>query len=183
MNQQQFRNAWSQFSKGSKGPSLGGVLLFGLGYLALNSYYYGTLAPIQLISATTQSSSTNSLAPSPQSSTAKVSTSRSPSLKHPSSTMCRPEKTKFLQRLPTETCKASSSPSEYSSTLKSISWTSSTATLGKIMSRRSSQPSATRSSGPSLPSSQPLSCSVNETRCRKGLKPCSRREPRTSTSL
>jgi len=41
MNQQQFKKIFDQFSKGSKLPSLGGALLFGLGYLALDSYFYG----------------------------------------------------------------------------------------------------------------------------------------------
>lgn len=37
------------FNKYLKGASLGSFLLAGLGYLALNSYYYGTDAPIQLM--------------------------------------------------------------------------------------------------------------------------------------
>ena len=43
MNQQQFKKFFDQFAKNSKGPSMGGVVLFGLGYLALKSYYYGTI--------------------------------------------------------------------------------------------------------------------------------------------
>ena len=39
MKNEQFRQMFNKFSKGS---SIGSALLFGLGYLALNSYYYGT---------------------------------------------------------------------------------------------------------------------------------------------
>lgn len=41
MNSQQFGKQFQNFQKGFKGPSLGGALLFGLGFLAFNSYYYG----------------------------------------------------------------------------------------------------------------------------------------------
>lgn len=47
-------------SKYFKGASMGSFLLVGLGYLALNSYYYGTLLPTQSMWATTPSSSINS---------------------------------------------------------------------------------------------------------------------------
>ncbi len=35
-------NLMNQFNKYLKGASLGSFFLVGLGYLALNSYYYGT---------------------------------------------------------------------------------------------------------------------------------------------
>ena len=43
MDQKSFNKAYQQFQKGFKGPSIGGALLMGLGFLALNSYYYGTI--------------------------------------------------------------------------------------------------------------------------------------------
>ena len=43
MNSQSFNNAYGQFQKNFKGPSIGGALLIGLGLLALKSYYYGTI--------------------------------------------------------------------------------------------------------------------------------------------
>ena len=39
-----FKNIVDKFPKGA---SFGGVFLFGLGFLALNSYYYGTFMLIQ----------------------------------------------------------------------------------------------------------------------------------------
>jgi hypothetical protein len=61
------------FSKYLKGASLGSFLLAGLGYLALNSYYYGTPAPTQSMSATTPSSSISCSA-SPRRSTGRGTT-------------------------------------------------------------------------------------------------------------
>jgi hypothetical protein len=48
------------FSKYLKGASMGSFLLVGLGYLALNSYYYGTPLTTQSMWATTPSSSISS---------------------------------------------------------------------------------------------------------------------------
>jgi len=43
MDKNAFNNPFKIFQKGFKGPSIGGVLLAGLGFIALNSYYYGTI--------------------------------------------------------------------------------------------------------------------------------------------
>ena len=43
MDKNAFGNAFKNFQKGFKGPSIGGALLMGLGFIALNSYYYGTI--------------------------------------------------------------------------------------------------------------------------------------------
>jgi hypothetical protein len=61
------------FSKYLKGASLGSFVLAGLGYLALNSYYYGTAHPMQSTSVTTPSSSIN-FSDSPHRSTEKATT-------------------------------------------------------------------------------------------------------------
>lgn len=57
MNNPNLKNVFNKFLGGA---SLSSVLLFGFGYLALNSYYYGTSAATQSMSATTPSSSINS---------------------------------------------------------------------------------------------------------------------------
>lgn len=142
MNANNFNNL---FSKYLKGASLGSFLLAGLGYLALNSYYYGTHGLNQLISATMPSSSIRSQAPSAPASTARASTSRSPSSKNQSSTMCRPGRMKSLLRLPIEICKASNCQSECSSILRSTGSTPSTQGLEKIMSKKYFLLSATKS--------------------------------------
>lgn len=61
------------FAKYLKGASMGSFLLVGLGYLALNSYYYGTPPPRQSTWATTPSSSISS-SDSPRRSTARATT-------------------------------------------------------------------------------------------------------------
>jgi hypothetical protein len=53
------QNLNQMFNKYFKGASLGSFLLAGLGYLALNSYYYGKKDGMQLMLATTPSSSIN----------------------------------------------------------------------------------------------------------------------------
>ena len=145
MNQQQFTNMFNQFAKGSKGPSMGGMVLFGLGYLALNSYYYGTSSLTQLMSVTMPSNLTSFQTLSPHKSTEKASTSNYPSSNNLSSIMSRPEKMKSLLKLLTETCKASSYQSEFFSIRKSINLMLSTKTLAKTMNRKFCLLSATKS--------------------------------------
>lgn len=139
MNANNFNNL---FGKYLKGASMGSFLLAGLGYLALNSYYYGTHGLKQLISDTMPSSSIRSPAPSAPASTARASTSSSPCSKNQSSTTSRPGRMKSLRKLPIEICRASNCQSEYSSTLRSTGSTLSTRGLERITSKRYSLLSA-----------------------------------------
>ena len=116
MNQQQFNNMFNKFFKGA---SAGSLLLLGLGYLALNSYYYGKTNPIQLMSGTMLLSSTSFPVVSPLKYSEKASILKSLCSRLQLSTMFRPDKTKFSLRLPTVICKVSSYQSVSSSTLRS----------------------------------------------------------------
>lgn len=62
MNTNQFKNAFKN-SKFNINMGFGPLLLAGLGFLALKSYYYGNNSMIQLMSDTMQSSSINYPAP------------------------------------------------------------------------------------------------------------------------
>jgi len=52
-------NINANFGKFFKGASLGSFLLFGMGYLALNSYYYGKYYTTQLMLVTMPLNSIN----------------------------------------------------------------------------------------------------------------------------
>lgn len=103
MNPNQFNKMFQNFSKG---VSLGSIALFGLGYLALNSYYYGIAYLIQLMSDTTLSNLTNSPRLFRPKFTEKAIISKFLSSRLPSSIMYKLERTKFSQKLLIETCKA-----------------------------------------------------------------------------
>lgn len=109
MNMNDFNKAFknAKFSMG-----IGPLILGGLGLLALKSYYYGNSLVIKLMWDTMPSSLINSPAPSPLMSTEKGSTSKSHSLKNPSSITYKLDRTKYLPKLPIEICKASNFQSE-----------------------------------------------------------------------
>lgn len=75
MNTKQFKDAFKN-SKFNMKMGLGPLLLAGLGFLALKSYYYGISDIMQSMWDTTPSNSTNCRAHSPLKSTDKDSISR-----------------------------------------------------------------------------------------------------------
>ncbi len=120
MNHNQFNKMFHNFSKGM---SLGSIALFGLGYLALNSYYYGIIYTIQLMLDTTLSSLTNSPRFSHLRSTEKDIISKFLSSRLLSFTMYKLVKTKFLLKLLIVICKALSFQFVSFSTLRWVNFT------------------------------------------------------------
>jgi hypothetical protein len=125
MNSKQFNQFKSYVNQ--PGSSAGGrgllPILMGLGliWLAKSSIYYGkTLVIFKSTLAITQLSSTSYGADWHPTDTSKATTLGSPSLKSPSFTTSKPEKTKSEPKLPTETCSWSSSQSRSCSIPKLI---------------------------------------------------------------